>query len=72
MTGRHDLLWATSECTRLRHCLTQHVLRLTQHMRASSRDGEGWSGKMLLPPGEFEYKYILDDIFWAHDETQVS
>jgi hypothetical protein len=26
---------------------------------------------MLLPPGEFEYKYILDDIFWAHDESQV-
>jgi hypothetical protein len=26
---------------------------------------------MKLPPGEYQYKYILDENTWTHDETQV-
>ena len=71
--GRLDLLYASSEC--MSSVTLTHVCRsmcLTHSADEFCRVGEGWSGAMELPPGEYEYKFILDDIFWTHDATQVS
>jgi hypothetical protein len=33
-------------------------------------EGEGWSGEMDLPPGRYEYKYVIDERIWVANENE--
>ena len=33
--------------------------------------GAGWSVHITLAPGNYEFKFLLDDTAWAHDQTKV-
>ena len=34
-------------------------------------EGAGWSVHITLAPGTYEFKFVLDDSLWVHDETKV-
>ena len=41
-----------------------------QHTHTHSK-GAGWSVHITLAPGNYEFKFLLDDTAWAHDQTKV-
>lgn len=43
----------------------------TKQMMFPSEDSELWSVGLELPPGEYNYKFIVDGV-WQHDPNQVT
>jgi hypothetical protein len=51
-------------------CVGRLRLHTPTHTHTHSK-GAGWSVHITLAPGNYEFKFLLDDTAWAHDQTKV-